>query len=194
MPGLNYWFPSVSALYLRCNPDSNPTSSRWQGQPDVTETAIQSLPPRIRLRLDQTLAQWRSWQCDPPLDSRPEPAEVLGRGISNFSVLVDAGQRFVVRIDGIDPAANGLHRQLEWRALQAASLAQLAPPPRYFNPELGSLVCDYLTPDPFQSQAPGEVGELLNRITELCSTTVETTWSPSPACPACTIGLIWASG
>jgi thiamine kinase-like enzyme len=149
---------------LRCNPDSDPAHLGWRGRHEVTDAAIQSLPGRIRLRLDQTLAQWGQWQCDPPLATRPAPREVLGDGISNFSVLVGNHPRFVVRLDGVDPTANGLHRQVEWRALRAASEAGLAPAPRYFNPELGSLVCDYLPPDPVQRHSPGEIGELLRRI------------------------------
>ena len=128
---------------------------------------MDALPQLIRLRLDQTLTQWRHWQCKIPLETAPEPVAVLGRGISNFTILVDAGQRFAVRIDGVNPAANGLNRQVEWRALEAASAAGLAPTPRYFNPELGSLVCDYLAPDAEQPQDTGQVAVLLRRIHQL---------------------------
>lgn len=134
---------------------------------DLTQAAIDGLPRRIRLRLDQTLSQWRRWQCDPLLDAGPLPCEVLDGGVSNFSVLVGNSRRFVVRIDGIDATANGLHRQLEWRALQAAQHAGLAPAPRYFNPDLGCLVCDYLPPDQDQAPRLAEIGKLLRRIHEL---------------------------
>jgi thiamine kinase-like enzyme len=80
---------------------------------------------------------------------------------------VASGAQFVVRIDGVDPAASGLHRQLEWRVLKAAHGAGLAPRPRYFNPELGSLVCDYLPPDPVQDHSPADTGRLLARIHDL---------------------------
>jgi thiamine kinase-like enzyme len=130
----------------------------------LTTTSIHSLPGAVRVRLDQTIAQWRHWQCEPPLESRPEPDGILGNGVSNYSVLVGTDRRFVVRIDGVDPTANGLHRQLEWRALLAASSARLAPTPRYFNPELGSLVCDYLPPDADQTHTPAQTGALLGRI------------------------------
>jgi thiamine kinase-like enzyme len=128
---------------------------------------MDALPHHIRLRLDQTLTQWRHWQCRTPLEAAPEAIAVLGRGISNFTILVDAGEQFAVRIDGVNPAANGLNRQVEWRALEAASDAGLAPAPRYFNPELGSLVCDYLTPDAEQPQDTGQLADLLRRIHQL---------------------------
>ena len=92
---------------------------------------------------------------------------VVGGGISNFTILVGSGPQFVVRIDGVDPVASGLHRQLEWRVLQSASEAGMAPTPRYFNPELGSLVCDYLPPDTVQDHTPGDIGKLLARIHDL---------------------------
>lgn len=128
---------------------------------------VASLPGNIRLRLAQTLAQWRHWDCDPVLPQAPQPAALLGAGLSNVSVLVEAGRRFVVRIDGIDPAVHSLSRQGEWHSLGAASLAGLAPRPRYFNPELGSLVCDYLEPDPRQPLVIADIARLLRRIHQL---------------------------
>ena len=100
-----------------------------------------------RRRLRRALAQWRHWQVAAPLPHPPEIIEVLSGGISNYSVLVQAGPRFVVRQDGLRPAGLGLTRQAEWRALQAAAARGLAPTPRYFNPDLGCLVCDYLPPE-----------------------------------------------
>jgi len=94
----------------------------------------------------------------------------LGAGISNHSILVAAGQRFVIRIDGVQPASNGLSRSTEWRTMHAAHAAGLAPCPRYFNPEIGVLVCDYLPPD---DAAPGNIREtaaLLRRIHRLPAT------------------------
>jgi thiamine kinase len=125
------------------------------------------LPRTVRLKLRQTLALWRHWQCDPPLPHAPQVVAPLTAGISNFSVLVEAGRRYAVRIDGADPAACGLDRQGERRTLQAAHVAGLAPAPRYCNPALGALVCDYLPPDPQQSAAPAEVGRLLRAIHRL---------------------------
>ncbi len=106
-----------------------------------------ALPRNIQLKLEQTLAQWSQWHCAPALTSAPEVVRVLTPGVSNFSVLVQAQQHFVVRIDGLNPSAHGLSRQTEWRTLEAAHRAGLAPTPRYCNPELGSLVCDYLAPE-----------------------------------------------
>jgi len=92
---------------------------------------------------------------------------LLNPGSSNHSVLVEAGQRFVVRIDGIQPSHNGLSRSTEWRALHTAHEAKLAPGPRYFNPELGVLVCDYLAPEEGRSNQPGEIATLLQGIHQL---------------------------
>ena len=128
---------------------------------------IGALPQNIRLRLERTLAQWRQWRCETPLESQPDIRAVLGQGLSNFSILVGSEQDFVVRIDGISPASNGLNRQSEWRTLEDASEHKLAPAPRYFNPELGSLVSDYLPPDPTQPDQPEQVATLLRRIHRL---------------------------
>ena len=106
-----------------------------------------ALPRHVRLKLAQALGQWRHWRCDPPLQSMPEVVRVLGSGLSNHNVLVRCEASYVVRIDGINPAHHGLNRQTEWRAIESAAAAGLAPRPRYFNPELGCLVCDYLPPD-----------------------------------------------
>ena len=125
------------------------------------------LPRHIRLKLEQTLAQWPHWHCEPALAHAPKIVAVLTPGISNFSVLVESGQGFVVRIDGVNPATHGLNRQTEWRALVAARLAGLAPTPRYFNPELGSLVCDYLSPDEKQALCIADVAALLRNIHQL---------------------------
>jgi thiamine kinase-like enzyme len=126
-----------------------------------------SLPGNIQLKLDQTLAQWRHWDCDPPLASRPEVRQLLGSGLSNFSVLVAAPQQFVVRLDGSNPLTNGLNRQAEWRSLQAAAQAGIAARPCYFNPELGSLVCAYLPPDEHGDTGMRAVARLLQRIHQL---------------------------
>jgi thiamine kinase-like enzyme len=127
-----------------------------------------SWPRAIELRLQQTLAQWRHWQCSPALRCAPRIVQLLPGGISNFSVLVESGQQFVVRIDGVNPAIHGLNRQTEWHTLKAAHERGLAPCPRYFNPDLGSLVCDYITP---QESGAGEettaVAHLLRAIHQL---------------------------
>ncbi len=125
------------------------------------------LPHPVRLKLEQTLAQWRHWRGEPRLPGRPVFLRALSGGASNFALLVEAGERFVVRIDGIDPAAHRLHRQGEWQTLVAAHAAGLAPQPRYFNPELGSLVCDYLPADTAQPTETADVGRLLRRIHRL---------------------------
>ena len=127
-----------------------------------------TLPRSIQLKLEQTLAQWPHWRCAPPLTAAPDVVAVLSPGASNFSILVTScGQQFVVRIDGVNPAINGLNRQTEWRALQAAHDAGLAPCPRYFNPDLDSLVCDYLPPDEHPTADIPALARLLRDIHQL---------------------------
>ena len=128
---------------------------------------VRALPRNIQLKLEQTLSQWPHWHCTPELTRAPNVVRILTPGISNFSVLVESGHHFVVRIDGLDPASNGLNRQTEWRTLEAAHRAGLAPHPRYFNPELGSLVCDYLTPEAAYNPNITDVGQLLRAIHQL---------------------------
>lgn len=128
---------------------------------------VTSLPQNIQLKVEQALSQWRHWRCDPPLVARPEVLGVLGHGVSNFSILVGSDRQFVLRIDGVNPASHGLNRQSEWRALQAASSAGLAPPPRYFNPDLDCLICDYLSPDETREPCIADVAKLLREIHRL---------------------------
>lgn len=123
-----------------------------------------ALPRTVRHKLELTLAQWPQWQCTPALARAPSVVKVLSPGVSNHSVLVECTDRYVVRIDGLSPKANGLNRQVEWRTLQAAHSEGLAPCPRYFNPDLGSLVCDYLPPDAEQPTDAAAVGRLLRAI------------------------------
>lgn len=129
---------------------------------------MQGAPPQhIQRRLELTLGQWRQWQCDPPLAARPALVRDLGKGISNHSTLVGNGHQFVIRIDGVAAASIGLYRQAEWRVLQEASASDIAPTPRYFNPELGSLVTDYLPPDSHQPEDMSALAKLLQRIHNL---------------------------
>ena len=128
---------------------------------------VAALPGNIQLKLQQTLAQWRQWDCRPALQAAPTVVEVLAPGLSNYSVLVESRQRFVVRIDGVNTVLHSLNRQGEWHSLDAAHRAGLAPRPRYFNPELGSLVCDYLPPDEQQPLDMTDLAGLLRGIHEL---------------------------
>ncbi len=128
---------------------------------------VTALPRTVQLKLEQTLGQWQHWQCDKPLPGKPEMIAVLGQGLSNYSVHVRREKEFVVRIDGVNPARHGLNRQTEWRALQNASAAGIAPNPRYFNPELGTLVCDYLPPDATHAESITSIAELLRQIHRL---------------------------
>lgn len=127
-----------------------------------------TVPAPVSLRLQQALAQWPQWQVPAPLPEAPRVLQPLGRGLSNHSFLLASGeQRFVLRLDGINPAANGLSRQLEWRILQQAHAAGIAPAPRYCNPELGALLCDYISTDTSSADDPAAVARLLQRIHRL---------------------------
>ena len=145
----------------------NTAHSGGYAAPEGILSMISALPKPVLIRLEQTLAQWRQWQCQPLLSRAPQAAGILGDGISNFSILVGQERQFVVRIDGINPAANGLNRQAEWHALVAAHQAGIAPGPRYFNPDLGSLVCDYLAHDDAQPQSIDDLASLLRCIHSL---------------------------
>ena len=129
---------------------------------------VTTLPRPIQLKLEQTLTQWQHWQLPSPLPERPTVVTLLGDGLSNYSVRVASGDlHFVVRIDGIVPSQHGLNRQIEWRALTNAAASRLAPTPRYFNPDLGTLVCDFLPADARQQQAPADIAELARTIHQL---------------------------
>lgn len=127
----------------------------------------ETLPRNIQLKLDQALNQWRQWRCDPPLEKRPRFISVFNAGISNHSVLVEADQRFVIRIGGVHAANNSLSLSTEWRVLQTAHTAGLAPCARYHNPELGVLICDYLPSDSHRTAELTETAALLRRIHQL---------------------------
>lgn len=108
---------------------------------------VAALPRPVQLRLEQALAQWRHWRL-PELASAPEVECMLGNGLSNYNLLLRAGEhRLVLRLDRLDPLQHSLNRQAEWRVLQQAHAAGLAPAPRWQHAELGALLCDYLPPD-----------------------------------------------
>lgn len=130
---------------------------------------LQSLPRNVQLKLRQTLAQWPQWNCAPVITRAPTIIKLLSAGISNYSVLVESQQHLVVRIDGFTPATFGLCRQNEWRTLQDAYHAGLTPRPCYFNPDLGSLVCDHLMPDVAQEPDVADIARLLQSIHRLPS-------------------------
>jgi thiamine kinase len=138
----------------------------------VTTLPTTALPRPIQLKLDHTLAQWRQWRCAPSLRQAPVSVGIMAPGLSNISVLVEAEsdggpRRFVVRLDGANPALNSVNRQSEWRVLRGAHRAGLAPQPLYFNPDLGSLVCAYLPPDTDQSLCVDELATLLRQVHRL---------------------------
>ena len=128
---------------------------------------VATLPDSIKRKLSQTLDQWQSWKCATTPLQKPEPIGLLSPGLGNYSILVEAQTKFVVRINKLNPAVIGLNRQAEWRALQSAGAAGLAPTPRYYNPELGSLVYDYLVEDQGASCHLAATAGLLRSIHEL---------------------------
>lgn len=128
---------------------------------------VAALPPNIQLKLEQTLSQWQHWRCETALPYRPRLISRFDSGLSNYSILVEAQQQFVVRIDGTQSAVNGLSRTAEWSVLLAAHRAGLAPCPRYFNPDLGSLVCDFLPQDTSPRDNISTTAALLRSIHQL---------------------------
>lgn len=69
-------------------------------------------------------------------------------GTSNHSFLVCNGDhQLVLRLDGIDPARNGINREAEFLIQVAAAAAGLAPRPRFCDARKGILLVDYLAPD-----------------------------------------------
>ena len=124
-----------------------------------------ALSQSTRQRLALTLGQWRHWQTRTPLQRAPEVSAYLDEGVSNTSIQVSSQEHtFVVRLDGVDTRSHSLNRQIEWKTLQEASRKGLAPQPVYRNPELGVLVCKYLSPDDNQQQTEDDVANLLKCI------------------------------
>ncbi|MCY4428712.1 MAG: phosphotransferase family protein [Halieaceae bacterium] len=126
------------------------------------------LPPKVQLRVEQTLDQYSHWQVDSSLPERPEAVRLLSGGRSNFSLKASAAeQHFVIRVDGPNIRRLGLNRKLEWHVQLSAWRRGLAPRPVYFNPELGVLVSRYCEAESWHAQPEvelGQVAELLRRI------------------------------
>ena len=126
----------------------------------------ETLPGTVSLTLNQALDQWQHWRKPP--HARPHLEAVLDAGRSNTSLKVGDGQRsWVVRIDGFPSERMGLSRDAEWRALQNAAAADLAPQPAYRNPALRVLVCEYCEARPGAISSLAEVAALLRNIHQL---------------------------
>ncbi len=126
----------------------------------------ETLPGAVRLTLTQALDQWQHWRSPP--DNRPELDRLLGAGRSNTSVRVVDGNRYwVVRVDGFAAERMGLSREAEWRALQQAADASLAPQPTYRNPALGVIVCEYCEPQHGAADSLAGLAALLRGIHSL---------------------------
>jgi thiamine kinase len=123
-----------------------------------------ALTPSVQARLQQALAQWRHWRTERPLREAPRVLHPLEGGLSNHSFLLQGEGRYVLRLDRLNPAAMGVNRQAEWHTLQLAADAGLAPTPRYFNPELGCLVRDFLEEDDTLKDETAATAQLLRHI------------------------------
>ncbi|MFV0478041.1 MAG: phosphotransferase [Parahaliea sp.] len=130
---------------------------------------VATLPPDQQLRLKQTLAQWQQWHCPLPLTARPKVETLLTGGFSNISVKVCDSQNnaYVVRLNEVNQQSHGINRHCEWRAMQLASAAGIAPNPCYFNPKLDVLVSQYLHGAKKPAFSPRPIAALLRAIHKL---------------------------
>ena len=122
------------------------------------------LPPTISKQLKLSLAQYRMWNTDTLLTREPSVIKQLSGGLSNYSFLVEAEQKFVVRIDGIDAIAVGLNRHSEWVLLHRVAQAGLAPTPRYYNPDIKALVVDYFEPEPNRTARAEDIASFFKHL------------------------------
>ena len=90
-------------------------------------------------------------------------------GSSNHSFLVCNGDdQLVLRLDGIDPARNGINREAEYRIQAAAATAGLAPRPRFCDAGKGILLVDYLVPDVEpRATSAADIADMLRAIHRL---------------------------
>ena len=109
-------------------------------------------PQRARRSVDEalTLIEEQGQEWTPPASGEGVRlvAHLRPGGSSNHSFLVGNGDdRLVLRLDGIDPTRNGIHREAEFRIQAAAATAGLAPRPRFCDAGKGILLVDYMAPD-----------------------------------------------
>lgn len=129
---------------------------------------VETLPQPVRLRLEQALAQWRQWRNGPA--SLPKPVALLVGGRSNTSVLVESeSDRWVLRLDGKNPAMIGISRSAEWSALERASRYSLCPEPVYSNPELGALVSAYCPTDSTATSIDSDIADIARLLRNIHS-------------------------
>ena len=122
------------------------------------------LPPTISKQLKHSLAQYHMWNTDTPLTREPSVIKQLSGGLSNYNFLVEAEQKFVLRIDGIDTTTLGLSRHGEWVVLHRVAEAGLAPTPRYYNPDIKVLVVDYLAPEPNRAANAEDIATFFKQL------------------------------
>ena len=111
----------------------------------------------------------RDWSPAPAAGPVTLAGPLSPGGTSNHSYRVHAGdETLVLRIDGVDPARNAIHRDTEFRLHATAAAAGLAPAPRFHDANAGVLLVDYLAPDSLPpSSHAADVAQLLRAIHSL---------------------------
>lgn len=106
--------------------------------------------------VESVIAQWRQWGAG--LQDRPKIIHPLGRGLSNQSFLLQAGEAsMVLRINNSDKQLPGIDRQREAIIWQAASEAGVAPPLLYASDRY--LVSSYVVGEQLRpNRANGSAG------------------------------------
>jgi thiamine kinase-like enzyme len=125
------------------------------------------LPGTIGLIVTAVLRRYRDWQGVDRDEAEPSVVRLLGDQSNNVSVLVANSRFYVVRVNRADAAVNALDPAAEQAAQLRAAEAGLAPALRYFEPEAGVTVSDYLQPDHTARATPDQLAELLRGIHSL---------------------------
>lgn len=137
-------------------------------RPATSRSAI-DLQSALHEGLKLINARRRDWSRAPGMGPVTLAEPLSTGGTSNHSFRVHAGDHtLVLRIDGVDPARNAIHRDTEFRLHAAAAAAGLAPVPRFHDADAGVLLVDYLAPDsspPVSGAA--DVAQLLRAIHSL---------------------------
>jgi aminoglycoside phosphotransferase (APT) family kinase protein len=128
------------------------------------------LPESVRLKLAETLARYSEWEGVDPESPPPAPIRMLGNSANNCSILVANDRKYVVRVNRHTHDFNALDPGAESMAMSLAAAAGLAPALRFASTGLGTLVCDYLAPDPAPTSSIKSLAALLRGIHRLPAT------------------------